>query len=156
MRTILLQIGKTTEAYLETGIAHYAERLKHYCDFELITLPGQKTTSSMDEATQKERDSNALINALQPSDDVILLDERGKEMNSVEFASFMQKRMNASPKRMVFVIGGAYGFSKTLYSRANAMVSLSRMTLSHQMVRLFAIEQLYRAHTIIRGEKYHH
>lgn len=149
-------VGKTTESYLTHGIEDYVNRLSHYTDFSILTVPESRTAKSLSTAEQKTLDSESIMKTLTPSDDVILLDEKGIEYDSVSFARFLQKRYNAAPRRIVFVIGGPFGFSQALYERANAKVSLSRMTFSHQMVRLLFVEQLYRAHTIIKGEHYHH
>ncbi len=149
-------VGKTTESYLTHGIEDYVNRLSHYTDFSILTVPESRAAKSLSTAEQKTLDSESILKVLTPSDDVVLLDEKGTEYDSVSFARFLQKRYNAAPRRIVFVIGGPFGFSQALYERANAKVSLSRMTFSHQMVRLLFVEQLYRAHTIIKGEHYHH
>lgn len=156
MKIVLLQVGKTTENYLSDGINVYLRRLVHYADFSVQTLPELRNAASLSAEEQKRRDSDTIINAIQPGDDVVLLDERGHSFSSPEFATFLQKRMSASPRRLVFIIGGPYGFSDKLYQRASSLLSLSPMTFSHQMVRLFFVEQIYRAFTILRGERYHH
>ena len=156
MKTLLLLIGKTTDRYMSEGVAEYVGRLSHYIDLRVKVLPDSNNTKSLTTEERKEREGQALLNEIEEKDDVVLLDERGEEYTSVEFARFLQKRYNMGRRRLVFVIGGAYGFSKAVQSRADAKVSLSRMTFSHQMVRLIFVEQLYRANTIIKGEHYHH
>lgn len=156
MKIVLYQVGKTTERYLLDGIDIYLRRLEHYADFSIITLPELRNAGSLSIEEQRRRDSDVILKALQPGDDVILLDERGCVFSSPEFAFFLQKRFSSSPRRIVFIIGGPYGFSKELYERASIQLSLSKMTFSHQMVRLFFVEQIYRAFTILRGERYHH
>ena len=156
MKVVLLVVGKTNEKYLMEGIGEYQNRLKFYIPFQLEVIPELKNTKSLTFQLQKEKSSEQILEWLQDSDEVILLDEHGKEYSSVNFARFMQQKMGASPKRLVFVIGGPYGFSEKLYQRANGMLSVSQMTFSHQMIRLLFVEQLYRAMTIIKGEPYHH
>ncbi len=156
MKIILLMVGKTAENYMREGILVYQNRLKHYMSFQMEIIPDLKNTKSLSFEQQKDKTSDLIFDFLEDSDDVVLLDERGKEFTSVGFARFLEQKMIASPKRLVFVIGGAYGFSEKLYNRANLKLSISQMTLSHQMIRLFFIEQLYRAMTILKGEPYHH
>ncbi|MDR3704761.1 MAG: 23S rRNA (pseudouridine(1915)-N(3))-methyltransferase RlmH [Paludibacteraceae bacterium] len=156
MKIVLLVVGKTNEKYLLEGISEYQNRLKFYIPFQLEIIPELKNTKSLSFQLQKEKSSELILQSLQESDEVILLDEQGKEYTSVNFARFMEQKMSASPKRLVFVIGGPYGFSEKLYERANGKLSVSQMTFSHQMIRLIFIEQLYRAMTIIKGEPYHH
>ncbi len=156
MKTIFLLIGKTTEKYLSEGILEYQNRLKFYLPFQIEIIPELKNTKNLSVEQQKTKESDLILQFLQPTDEVILLDERGKEFRSVEFAALMEKKMTASHKRIVFVVGGAYGFSSTLYARANGKISLSQMTMSHQLIRLVFVEQLYRAMTILKGEPYHH
>ena len=156
MKILLLVIGKTDEDYLVTGIKKYVGRLGHYVSFEMKELPDIRNRKSLSEDQQKKAESFLLLQQLQPADQVILLDERGKNYTSVEFAESIEKGMASGAKRMVFIIGGPYGFDKEVYDRANAQLSLSPMTFSHQMVRLIFLEQLYRAFTILKGEPYHH
>ena len=155
MKTLLLLVGKTQNKHFIAGINDYAERIGHYMPFEIKVIPELRNTKNLSEQQQKTQEGELLLKQLQPSDTVVLLDEHGKEMRSVEFASWLQKKQ-AAARKLVFVIGGPYGFSSAVYSRANELISLSKMTFSHQMVRLVFAEQLYRACTIIKGEKYHH
>lgn len=156
MKILLLVIGKTDEDYLVTGIKKYVGRLGHYVSFEMKELPDIRNRKTLSEEQQKKGESFLLLSQLQPSDHVILLDERGESYTSVEFSESLEKGMVSGAKRMVFVIGGPYGFDKEVYDRADAKMSLSPMTFSHQMVRLIFLEQLYRAFTILKGEPYHH
>jgi 23S rRNA (pseudouridine1915-N3)-methyltransferase len=155
MKIKLIAIGKTDESYLVQGIEKYAQRLKHYVSYGFIILPDYKAGSKINIDKQKQDEGLAILKKIQANDYVLLLDEKGKQHSSEEFATILQKRMN-SGQDMVFVIGGPFGFSEELYQRANEKISLSKMTFSHQMVRLFFTEQLYRAFTILKGEKYHH
>ncbi len=155
MKTLLLLVGKTQDKHFVAGINDYAERIGHYLPFEIKVIPELRNTKSLSEQQQKTQEGELLLKQLQPSDTVVLLDEHGTEHRSVEFAAWLQKKQN-SARRLVFIIGGPYGFSEAVYKRANEMVSLSRMTFSHQMVRLVFTEQIYRACTIIKGEPYHH
>ena len=155
MKTILILVGKTTDKHFAAGINDYASRISHYMPFEIITIPELKNTKSLSEQQQKTMEGELIMKQLQPSDTVVLLDEHGKEMRSIEYASWLQRTANNS-RRLVFIIGGPYGFSPSVYQRANDKISLSRMTFSHQMVRLIFTEQLYRACTIIKNEPYHH
>ncbi len=155
MKIILLLVGKTTNKHIGTCINDYVERIGHYVPFELQVIPELKQTKHLTEAQQKQMEGEQLLRALQPTDDVVLLDERGKELRSMEFARWIEQKQHTA-RRLVFIIGGPYGFSPDLYARAKEMLSLSRMTFSHQMVRLFFTEQIYRACTIIKGEPYHH
>ncbi len=152
----LLVIGKTTSSYLAEGIAEYTHRLKHYLRFEYIEIPDVKVTKGMNEQQVKQIEGGALLKLLEPGSHVILLDDKGKAFSSVTFAEHLQKRFNSGGKSVIFVIGGPYGFSEEVQQRANEKLSLSPMTFSHQMVRLIAAEQLYRAMTILRNEPYHH
>lgn len=155
MKTVLILIGKTTNKYFVAGINDYCERINHYMPFEIKVIQEIKNTKSLTEDQQKIAEGSLILKLLQPSDTVVLLDEHGEEMRSVAFAKWLQgKQFNA--RRLVFVIGGPYGFSQEVYDRATELVSLSKMTFSHQMVRLIFTEQLYRACTIIKGEPYHH
>lgn len=156
MKIELIAIGRTQSKYLTQGIDNYCQRIAHYIPFSLTVLPDLKSTKSLSEEQQKQREGQMLLAAFQPSDAVILLDERGKELTSREFATFIDRKMVSGLKRLVFVIGGPYGFSQEVYARADGKLSLSRMTFSHEMVRLFFTEQIYRAMTIMRGEPYHH
>lgn len=156
MKIILMAIGKTRSRLLADGVEEYSGRINRYLPFETFFLPDVRTTRTMTEPMQKELEGQMMLERLQPSDYVMLLDERGTEMTSREFAGFVDKRMSSGLKRLVFVIGGPYGFSPAMYERADARLSLSRMTFSHEMVRLFFTEQVYRAMTILRGEPYHH
>ena len=154
MKIELWVVGKTAFKYLDEGIALYEKRLRHYTPFELVVLPDIKNPPlSMDALKTKEGD--LILNRLTKDDILVLLDENGKQQTSIEFSKFIEHQQINSTKRLVFQIGGAFGFSEAVYNRANAKLSLSKMTFSHQMIRLFFIEQLYRAFTIIRGEKYH-
>lgn len=155
MKTILILVGKTNDKHFVAGINDYAARISHYMPFEIVTLPELKNTKSLSEEQQKVMEGDMIAKLLQPSDTVVLLDEHGKEMRSVEYAVWLQRTAN-NARRLVFIIGGPYGFSPAIYQRANDKISLSRMTFSHQMVRLIFTEQLYRACTIIKGEPYHH
>lgn len=155
MKATLLLIGKTKEKHFIAAINDYISRIEHYLPFSLITIPELKNSKNLSEDLQKEREGALILREVQPSDTLILLDEHGKELRSVEFANWLQKKENVA-KRVVFAIGGAYGFSPDVYKRANEQLSLSKMTFSHQIVRLIFTEQLYRACTIIKGEPYHH
>ena len=155
MKVTLLVVGKTTDARLQSLIEDYCQRLEHYVSFEFAVVPDIKNAKSLSEAQLKTAEGMEILRRLSPATDVALLDEHGKEFRSVDFAQWMQKKM-ASGKDLTLVIGGPYGFSEDVYARANGSVSLSQMTFNHQMVRLLAIEQLYRAMTILRGEPYHH
>ncbi len=155
MKTVLVQVGKTTDKHIIACINDYVERIGHYMPFLVTTIPELKNTKSLSEEQQKEREGEQILVQVQPGDTVVLLDEHGSEKRSVEFARWLEKHQHHA-RRLVFVIGGPYGFSKSVYQRADELISLSRMTFSHQMVRLVFAEQLYRACTIIRGEPYHH
>jgi 23S rRNA (pseudouridine1915-N3)-methyltransferase len=156
MKICLLVIGKTDETYLQKGIEIYLKRIPHYISFEMKTIPDLKNSKNLSEEQQKEKEGELILHQLSPSDEVLLLDETGLENSSIDFARFLERKMVSGNKRLVFVIGGPYGFSGSVYSRANWKVCLSRMTFSHQMVRLIFVEQLYRAMTILKGEPYHH
>ncbi len=156
MKITLLAIGKTNAKYLQEGIEQYTKRLSHYIPFELKILPDVKTTKALTTDKQKEMEGEMFMSAIQQGDWVTLLDERGKEFSSRDFASYIDKKMITIPKNLIFVIGGPYGFSKAMYDRANEKLSLSKMTFSHEMIRLFFVEQIYRAMTILKGEPYHH
>ena len=155
MKIELLVVGKTTNKHIQTCIADYTERINHYVPFSMTVIPELKNTKSLSEEQQKMREGELLLRQLQPSDTVVLLDEHGIERRSVDFASWLSKKQQTA-RKLVFVIGGPYGFSEAVYQRAQEKTSLSQMTFSHQMVRLIFTEQLYRACTIIKGEPYHH
>ena len=156
MKILLLVIGKTDDEYLVTGIKKYVDRLGHYTSFEMKELPDPRNRKTLSEEQQKKTESLLLLQQLQPADQVVLLDENGKQFTSVAFSENLEKQLASGAKRLVFVIGGPYGFAQEVYDRANAKMSLSLMTFSHQMVRLIFVEQLYRAFTILKGEPYHH
>ncbi|MBO7203066.1 MAG: 23S rRNA (pseudouridine(1915)-N(3))-methyltransferase RlmH [Paludibacteraceae bacterium] len=156
MKIHFLVVGKTTEKYMQTGIDEYVRRLLRYIPFSMEVLPELKNAKNLTFEQQKEKDSQAILNALQDGDYVVLLDEKGKEYSSVAFSDYLARKMQIVPKRLVFVVGGPYGFSAEMYDRANEKLSVSKMTFSHQMIRLIFVEQLYRAMTILRGEPYHH
>lgn len=155
MKTILLLVGKTVDKHFIVGINSYAERIAHYMPFEIVTIPELKNTKNLSEEQQKAMEGELILKQLQPSDTVVLMDEHGKEFTSIEYARWLEQK-RATARRLVIIIGGPYGFSQKVYERANEKISLSRMTFSHQMVRLIMTEQLYRACTIIKGEPYHH
>tara|TARA_R100001369_G_scaffold90875_2_gene130681 strand:- start:9 stop:482 length:474 start_codon:yes stop_codon:yes gene_type:complete len=156
MKITLLAIGKTDDKNLQTLTAAYSKRLKHYVSFSFEIIPDIKNSKNLSEKLQKQAEGQEILKRLQPSDNLILLDENGKQFSSVGFSQFLQKKMNSGLKNLVFVIGGPYGFSDEIYERANGKISLSKMTFSHQMVRVFFVEQLYRGFTILRNEPYHH
>ena len=155
MKTTLILVGKTNGKLFNEGIDDYAKRIGHYTPFAVKVLPELKSTKSLSEGQQKDKEGKMILKSISPSDFVVLLDEHGTEYRSMEFAKWIEKRRNGGSD-LVFVIGGPYGFSPDVYNRADALISLSRMTFSHQMVRLIFVEQLYRACTIIKGEPYHH
>lgn len=156
MKITLIVVGKTENDYLIKGIDVYQQRLKHYLPADTIVIPALKNTQSISTDTQKLKEGEQILKHIQATDKLILLDEKGKEYNSVEFSGFIQQQMNAGIKNLVFVVGGPYGFSDEVYKRAHGKLSLSKMTFSHQMIRLFFVEQLYRAMTILKNEPYHH
>lgn len=156
MKIALLQIGKTTDKYIISGVADYSVRICKYVGFEIITAPELKNTKSMPFSEQKQREGERIIKSITKDDWVILLDERGTEFSTTEFAGQLSKIFMMPKKRVVFIIGGPYGFSKEVYDRADQKLSLSRMTFSHQLVRLLFAEQLYRILTVIKGDPYHH
>lgn len=155
MKITLLVVGKTTSAQIESLIQEYQKRLTHYVPFALQVIPELKNTKALTPDQQKQAEGELILRAVAQSADIVLLDEHGKEFRSIEFADYIQKKMS-SGRDVVFVVGGPYGFSEAVYQRANGKISLSKMTFSHQMVRLFFVEQIYRAMTILRGEPYHH
>ena len=152
----LLAIGKTDNKQLQQLIDMYQKRLRHYIKFELEIIPDIKNSKNLSTQQQKQKEGDLILAKLQASDVMVLLDENGKQTDSVGFANYLQKHMNSGIKQLVFVIGGPYGFSQDVYNKSNGQLSLSKMTFSHQMVRLFFIEQLYRGFTILRNEPYHH
>ncbi|MFN6944983.1 MAG: 23S rRNA (pseudouridine(1915)-N(3))-methyltransferase RlmH [Cytophagaceae bacterium] len=156
MKIKIYTIGKTDEAYLKEGIEKYLNRLKHYISIEYIEFQDVKQGSKPDPVKIKEAEGKLLLQKIETSDHVVLLDEKGKEYSSSDLAGFMQKKMNMSTSNLILIIGGPFGFPEEVYLRANEKLSLSKLTFSHQMVRLFLTEQVYRAFTILRGEKYHH
>lgn len=156
MKICLLVIGKTDEEYLQKGIELFMKRIPHYISFDMKVIPDLKNSKNLSEEQQKAKEGELILLQLIPSDDLLLLDEQGLETSSVDFARFLEKKMISGIKRLVFLIGGPYGFSESVYARSNGKVSLSKMTFSHQMVRLIFLEQLYRAMTILKGEPYHH
>jgi len=156
MKINLLTVGKTTDQQMIKLQDEYQNRLKFYIPFESTVIPELKNTKKLSAAEQREKEADLILKQIENSDDVILLDDKGKQYTSIGFSEFLQKKMNAGNKRTVFVVGGPYGFSQRVYDRANGLLSLSTMTFSHQMVRLIFLEQLYRAMTIIKGEPYHH
>ncbi|OFX89924.1 MAG: 23S rRNA (pseudouridine(1915)-N(3))-methyltransferase RlmH [Bacteroidetes bacterium GWF2_33_16] len=156
MKVKLLCIGKTDAEFIVQGIREYEKRLKHYVSYESVYIPDVKNSKSLTENQQKDKEGELLKSYLKESDFVVLLDERGKDYSSVEFSKFIEKHMISGLKSLVFIIGGPYGFSKDIVELSNAKISLSKMTFSHQMVRMIFVEQLYRAMTIIKGEPYHH
>ena len=156
MKIVLLSIGKTSEEYLIEGIAQYQKRLKHYVQFELIEIPNIKKTQNFSKNELIKKEGELILNTIQASDYLVLLDDKGQDFTSVKFSKKVQQWMLSGKKRLVFVIGGAYGFSDAVYQRGNEKLSLSKMTFSHQMVRLFFVEQIYRAYTILNNEPYHH
>ena len=155
MKTILILIGKTQSKIFKVGIDDYVSRIEHYMTFSITTIPELKNTKSLSEDQQKQKEGELILKEIQPSDTVVLLDEHGVEFRSIEYANWLKQKQNTA-RRLIFIIGGPYGFSPDVYARANEKISLSRMTFSHQMVRLIFTEQLYRACTIIKGEPYHH
>ena len=156
MKISLTVVGKTTDRHFIAGIDEYVQRIGHYVPFSIDVIPELKGTKNLSEKEQKEGEGELILKSFQPGDYIVLLDEHGRERRSIEFAQWMQKRMAAGPKRLVFVVGGPYGFSPAVYAAAQEKVSLSQMTLSHQMIRLLFTEQIYRAMTILNGEPYHH
>ena len=156
MVTKLILIGKTTDPHIQALIDDYVSRLTHYNPLRLVIIPELKNAKSLSQDQQKRLEGEQILRQLQPSGHLVLLDERGAELSSTELAQWVGRHQLASTPAINFVIGGPYGFSPEVYARANECLALSRLTFSHQMVRLIFVEQLYRAHTILRGEKYHH
>lgn len=156
MKITLMQVGGTVDKYLKSGVAEYVKRLSHYTKFSIVEIADLKNAAKLSRDELKKREGEEILKRLSNDDQVILLDNRGKMYSSEEFADFIQGNMNRSTRHLVFIIGGAFGFSDEVYSRANGQFSLSRMTFSHRMIRLLFTEQLYRAFTILRNEPYHH
>lgn len=156
MKITLAVVGKTSTGYLEQGVAEYVRRLAHYVSFNIQYIADLKKTKSLTPDQQKVSEGKLILQNLDKSDYVVLLDEHGKEYTSMQFADYVQKRMSSGARRVVFVVGGPYGFSQDVYNRANDKLSLSKMTFSHEMIRLIFTEQLYRAYTILNHEPYHH
>ena len=156
MNIKLIAIGKTDNKSLQSLIDDYTKRLSFYIKFDLDIIPDIKNVKNLSETQQKEKEGELILSKISPTDNLILLDENGKSFSSVDFSNELQKKMNAGIKTLVFVIGGPYGFSDTVYAKANGKIALSQMTFSHQMVRLFFIEQVYRGFTILKNEPYHH
>ena len=155
MKTELIMVGKTVDKLYTKGIGDYQERIGHYMPFNITVIPALKNTKSLSEEQQKQMEGEQILKLIQASDTVVLLDEKGAERTSLQMATWLEKRQQTA-RRLIFIIGGPYGFSEAVYKRANELISLSKMTFSHQMVRLIFTEQLYRACTIIKGESYHH
>ncbi|MGB0777854.1 MAG: 23S rRNA (pseudouridine(1915)-N(3))-methyltransferase RlmH [Flavobacteriaceae bacterium] len=156
MKIKLLAIGKTDDKQLEVLMDVYQKRLKHYIKFELDIIPDLKQRKKLSEGEQKIKEGELILQKIKPGDFLVLLDEKGKQFRSIEFSEYIQKRMNSGIKQLIIVIGGPYGFSESVYQAAQGKISLSKMTFSHQMIRLFIIEQLYRSFTILKNEPYHH
>ncbi len=156
MKIVLLAIGKTTEQYLIEGISQYQKRLKHYTQFDMLEIPNIKNARNFSNTELMIREGELILKQLQSSDHLVLLDDKGADFTSTKFAEKLQSFMLSGKKRLVFVIGGAYGFSEEVYNRGNEKLSLSKMTFSHQMVRLFFVEQIYRGYSILNNEPYHH
>lgn len=155
MKITFLVVGKTTDQRLQTLIDDYQQRLKHYIPFEIVVIPDLRNAKALTQAQIKEQEGIEILRRITPAMEVILLDEHGREYRSIEYAQWIQKKMSAG-RDITFIVGGPYGFSTAVYERADGKISLSKMTFSHQMIRLFFIEQIYRAMTILRGEPYHH
>ena len=156
MKITLLCVGKTDESFVKTVIENYMKRLKHYINFDMQLIPDIKNVKNLSQEQQKAKEGELILKQLSNQDFVVLLDEQGKAFRSLEFADFLEQKMINAVQHVVFIIGGPYGFSPQVYARANQQLSLSKMTFSHQMIRLFFVEQVYRAFTIMRGEPYHH
>ena len=156
MRIKLLVIGKTDDKNLGQLIEKYKQRLNHYINFEIEIIPDIKNVKNLSQLQQKEKEGDLILSKLKNTDQLVLLDEKGKEFRSLDFASFLQKKMNSGIKQLVLVVGGPYGFSESVYRKTIGKVSLSKMTFSHQMIRLFIVEQLYRGFTILKNKPYHH
>lgn len=155
MNIKLIVVGKNEQKYLKEALDIYIKRLTHYINFEIVVLPDVKNAKNMSVSELKDKEAELILKHSAKADKVVLLDEKGKEFSSVEFSKYIEKQMNASLKTLAFVVGGAFGFSEKVYSQAGEKLSISKMTFSHQMIRLLFVEQLYRAFTIIKGEPYH-
>ena len=156
VKIVVLAIGKTDESWVQEGIDKYSKRLKHYISFEFVIIPDLKNRKNLSESQQKEQEGKLILKQVHNTDTLILLDEKGKEFDSKSFSNFLQQKMNSGIKRLVFVIGGPYGFSAEVYNKATSIIALSKMTFSHQMIRPFFAEQVYRAFSILNNEPYHH
>lgn len=156
MKTTFLLVGKTTDKHIEALVKEYTERLRHYLSFEIVIIPELKNTKSLTPEQQKEREGEMILKQLSESDHVVLLDEGGKEFRSMHFANYIERLQHNGARRLVFIVGGPYGFAPCVYNYAKEKISLSQMTFSHQMIRILFVEQMYRAMTILRGEPYHH
>ena len=156
MKIQLTVVGKTNQDFVQKGLDEFCNRLKHYISFELDVIPDIKNTKNLSQEQQQEKEGELLLKSIQPGDYVVLLDERGKEFTSLQFADYIEKKTHTVNKKLIFVIGGPYGFSKKIYEMASEKISLSQMTFSHQIIRLIFMEQLYRAMTILNNEPYHH
>ena len=156
MKISLIVIGKTDASYFVDAINEYKNRLVHYSPFEMEIIPDIKNVKNLREEQQKEKEGELILKMLQPGDYLVLLDEHGKSFTSMEFATYLERKMHVVSKRLVFVIGGPYGFSEAVFKAASEKISLSKMTFSHQMIRLIFVEQIYRAMTILNNEPYHH
>lgn len=152
----MLAIGKTDDSWVQEGLDKYTKRLGHYISFEFEVIPDLKNTKNLSQEQQKEKEGALILSKLKPTDKLVLLDEKGKEYSSLDFSKHLQQQMNSGIKRLVFVVGGPYGFSASVYAQAQGKLGLSKMTFSHQMIRPFIVEQLYRAFTILKNEPYHH
>ncbi|MDH6358127.1 23S rRNA (pseudouridine(1915)-N(3))-methyltransferase RlmH [Parabacteroides sp. PF5-9] len=156
MKIVFVVIGKTDARWINDGIAEYTGRLVHYIPFEMTVIPDIRRTANLTEKQQKEKEGESILKTLQAGDHVVLLDDKGKDFTSIDFATYIEKKRHTIPKRLVFIVGGPYGFSEAVYQAASEKISLSRMTFSHQLIRVVFLEQLYRAMTILRNEPYHH
>jgi 23S rRNA (pseudouridine1915-N3)-methyltransferase len=156
MKILLLVIGKTDEKYLIEGMDKYRNRLKHYIGFDYEEIPDIKNRKSLSEAQQKKQEGDLILTKINAGDKLVLLDDKGKDYSSISFSKHLQQQMNSGIKRLVFVVGGPYGFDASVYAKSQGKLSLSKMTFSHQMIRLFMVEQVYRAMTILKNEPYHH
>lgn len=156
MRIVLIVVGKTVQDWLVKGVNDYVERIGHFAQFQMVTIPDLKNTKNMEPDVQKLREGESILKLLMPGDDLFLLDDKGEQFTSPQMAQWLEKKLNMTSRRLVFIIGGPYGFSKDVYDRVPGRLSLSRMTFSHQMVRLIFVEQLYRAFAIMKGLPYHH
>ena len=156
MKIVLVVIGKTDASYFSEAIKEYTKRLIHYISFEMEVIPDIKNVKNLSQQQQKEKEGELILKQIQGGDYLVLLDDKGKDFTSLQFAAYLEKKMHVVSKRIIFVVGGPYGFSDAVYKAASEKISLSRMTFSHQMIRLIFVEQIYRAMTILAGEPYHH